>query len=270
MKQKLESFIGFLCDIVWNRRLLFSLAINDIKVRYLGSYLGILWAFINPVVTICIMWLVFSVGFRTVPVENFPFILWLVAGMIPWFFIADAISNSANSVVDNSFLVKKVVFRVSLLPLIKVLSALFIHGFFIFFMLFMFLIYGYFPTVYLIQLVYYLFGACCLIVGIAFITSAVVVFFRDLGPMIGMLLQVLMWGTPIFWSFSAVPPQYHFLFYLNPMYYIIQGYRDALIHQVWFWERPGLTVYFWCFTLVLFIAGTTIFKRLKPHFADVL
>ncbi len=77
---------------------------------------------------------VFQVGFKAQPVDNFPFILWLVAGMLPWFFFADAISTGTNSIIENSYLVKKVVFRVSLLPIIKLLSALSIHLFFIFFM----------------------------------------------------------------------------------------------------------------------------------------
>lgn len=270
MKRKIESLVVFLSDIITNRVLLYSLAVNEIKVRYMGSYLGILWAFINPIVTIGVMWFVFSVGFRAMPVDNFPFILWLVSGMIPWFFIVDAVSSSAYSVVENSYLVKKVVFRVSLLPLIKVLSALFIHGFFIIFMLFMFFTYGHYPTLHIVQIGYYLFAACCLIVGFSFATSAIVVFFRDMGQIISMVLQVMFWGTPIFWSFAVIPAKYQFLFYLNPFYYIIQGYRDALVNKIWFWHHPLYTLYFWSITALIFSAGATIFKKLKPHFADVL
>ena len=270
MRQKIDSLLIFLMDIVKHRGLLYSLAVNDIKVRYLGSYLGILWAFINPIVTICIIWFVFSVGFKSKPIDDFPFALWLVAGMIPWFFISDALLSSSGSVTENSYLVKKMVFRVSLLPLIKVLSALFIHCFFIFFLLFMFMSQGYFPSVHVIQIVYYLFAACCMIVGVSFFTSAVVVFFRDMQQIVSMILQGLFWGTPIFWTFAAIPEEYQFLFYLNPIYYIIQGYRDALIYNVWFWEHPLFTLYFWTITTFIFFVGATIFKKLKPHFADVL
>ena len=270
MWSNFKSFVGFFVDIFSNRRLLCSLAKNDIKVRYLGSYLGILWAFIQPLVTICIMWFVFSVGFKSTPVDNFPFILWLVAGMIPWFFISDAVGTAANSVVENSYLVKKVVFRVSLLPLIKILSALFIHGFFLVFLLFMFIIYGYYPTVYAIQIIYYLLATICIVTGLSFVTSAVVVFMRDFGQVVSMILQFAFWGTPIFWSINMIPASYRVILKINPFYYIIDGYRDALIYHKWFWQHPGLTLYFWLFTIAAFIVGAILFKKLKPHFADVL
>lgn len=270
MKQKIQSFIGFLVDIIKNRGLLYSLAVNDIKVRYLGSYMGILWAFIQPLVTICIMWFVFEVGFRAAPKANVPFILWLVAGMIPWFFLADAIGSASNSIVDNSYLVKKVVFRISLLPLIKILSALFIHAFFIIFLLFMFGISGYFPGIHATQLIYYLFASVCFIIGLSFITSSIVVFARDFGQIIGVIIQLLFWATPIFWSLDAVPAKYHYIFFVNPIFYIINGYRDALINKVWFWQHPIWALYFWGITLLLFAIGALIFRKLKPHFADVL
>ena len=83
-----------------------ELTASDFKSRYLGSYLGLLWAFIQPVATILIFWFVFEVGFKAAPIGNFPFILWLIAGIIPWFFISDCLASSTVSVVENSYLVK--------------------------------------------------------------------------------------------------------------------------------------------------------------------
>lgn len=270
MWQKLNLLLGFFVDIIKNRRLLYSLAKNDIKVRYLGSHLGILWAFIQPLFTICIMWFVFSFGFKSAPVDNFPFILWLVAGMIPWFFILDAVTSSAHSIIENSYLVKKIVFRISLLPLIKLLSALFIHLFFLIFLLFIFTVYGYSPDLYSLQLFYYLFASTCLLLGISFITSSIVVFARDLGQFVNMIMQFFFWGTPIFWSITLIPDEYRVLLQLNPIYYIINGYREALIYKEWFWSHPILTMYFWLFTIATFVVGAILFRKLKPHFADVL
>lgn len=268
--QKGKLLFSFCMDIFKNQHLLYSLAKNDIQVRYMGSYLGFTWAFIQPLATICIMWFVFTVGFKTPPIDNFPFILWLVAGMVPWFFIADAVGSAVTSVVENSFLVKKIVFRISLLPLIKILSALFIHSFFIVFLLFMFAIYGYYPNWYTLQIFYYLFAAVCLSTGISFITSAIVIFVRDFGQVVNMILQFAFWGTPIFWSLTAVPAKYHFLFYLNPAHYIVNGYRESVIYHVGFWQHPAATLYFWLVTLFVFLLGAWIFRKLKPHFADVL
>ena len=79
-----------------------------------------------------------------------------------------------------------------------------------------------------------------------------------------------MWATPIMWQLSIVPEKYQVFFKLNPMYYIVKGYRDALIDGAWFWQDVNATIYFWIVVVLMFGVGTLIFKRLKVHFADVL
>lgn len=260
----------FLKDIFLNRKLLVSLVKNDFKQKYLGSYLGIMWAFLQPTFTILIFWFVFQVGFKSQPVDNFPFILWLISGMIPWFFFSDALSNATNSIIENSYLVKKVVFRVSILPIVKISSALCIHLFFIFFMIGMFLIYGYNFELYWLQIFYYMFATIVLILGLSWITSSLVVFLRDIGQLVSMCIQFGFWLTPIFWSLKMVPEKYTWIIELNPIVYIINGYRDSLIYHKWFWEDLNMTIYFWLVTIIVFMIGSLIFKKLRPHFADVL
>ena len=253
-----------------NLRLLFSLTKNDFKQKYLGSYLGILWAFIQPTITVLIFWFVFQVGFKAQPINDVPFILWLIAGMFPWFFFADAVSNATNSVMENAYLVKKIVFKVAFLPLIKIFSALIVHLFFIIFMYVLFVVYGYSFDLYWLQTFYYLFAMMVLILGISYITSSVVIFFRDIGQLVAMLLQFGFWMTPIFWAIGTIPEKYHFLLKLNPLVYIIEGYRDSMINHIWFWEKPTMTLYFWAVALIMLAIGFSTFKKLKPHFADVL
>ena len=260
----------FLKSIYKNRALLWQLTKNDFKQKYLGNFLGVAWAFIQPTATIAIFWFVFQVGFKSKPVGDYPFILWLIAGMLPWFFFAETLSTATNSILANNFLVKKVVFRVSLLPIISILTTLIVHLFFILFMFGMFIYYGYSPDIYWIQIFYYLFALIILLLGLSWITSSVVVFFRDLGQIIAMVIQFGFWLTPIFWSIGMIPQKYHWLLKLNPIYYIIQGYRDSLINHKWFWEHPVMTIYYWIVTMAIFIVGSLIFKRLRPHFADVL
>lgn len=243
---------------------------NDFKRRYLGSFLGVIWAFIRPTATVLIFWFVFEVGFKSQPVVDFPFILWLVAGMFPWFFFSEALSNGTNSILANSFLVKKVVFRVSLLPIVSLMTALLVHIFFIFFMFAMFMLYGYMPELYWMQIFYYLFASSVLLLGLSWITSSVIVFFKDMGELVAMIIQFGFWLTPIFWSMNRVPEQYQWIIELNPVYYIIQGYRNTMIHHTWFWEDIGLGIYFWGFTITILIIGALTFKKLRPHFADVL
>jgi len=260
----------FLKNIFQNKRLLLELTKNDFKQKYIGNLLGVFWAFIQPTATIMIFWFVFQVGFKSKPIDDFPFILWLVAGMFPWFFFSEALSNGTNSIIANSFLVKKVVFRVSLLPIIPLLSALLIHIFFIFFMFGMFLFYGYEPNLYWLQIFYYLFASSVFLLAISWITSSIVVFFKDMSQLVSISLQFGFWLTPIFWSINIIPQKYHFWIELNPLVYIIEGYRNSMIYHKWFWEDASLSIYFWSVTAILFGIGALTFKKLRPHFADVL
>ena len=265
-----RNFINFLLDLYRNRSLILQLTARDFKTRFLGSYLGLLWAFIQPMVTILIFWFVFEVGFKSAPVGDFPFILWLITGIIPWFFIADTLSSATNCIVENSFLVKKVVFRVSMLPIVKLLTALVIHLFFVVVIFAFFMAYGIWPTLYSLQVFYYGFAMIVMLLGLSWLTSALVIFLKDVGQIVAMCLQFGFWLTPIFWSLQMIPEKYHVFLKLNPVYYIIQGYRDSFIHNIWFWEHPVYTAYYWLFTAIIFVLGAVVFSRLRPHFADVL
>lgn len=243
---------------------------RDFRTRYLGSYLGLLWAFIHPLITILVFWFVLEVGFRVKPVDNFPYVLWLMTGMIPWFFFSDCLSGGATSIIDNAFLVKKVVFRVSILPIIKIASALTIHLFFICVIFLMFFAYGYGLTLYQLQVFYYLFAIGFLNLGLAWMTSSLIIFMKDIGQFLAVIIQFGFWVTPIFWPIKMVPEKYQWIIKLNPVYYLIEGYRDCFINQKWFWEHPYLTMYFWCVAILVFICGAFIFRKLRTHFADVL
>ncbi|MCT7551341.1 ABC transporter permease [Aliarcobacter butzleri] len=264
-----KGIFTILSDLWHSKRLLLDLAKNDFKMRYLGNTLGILWAFLQPTAMILLFWFVFSVGFKSQPMEGVPFILWLLAGLVPWFFFSESLQSATTSILDNSFLVKKVVFRVALLPIVKLMSALAIHIFFILFTLGIFIYYGYYPSIYWLQIGYYLFATVVLVLGLSWITSSVVIFFRDLGQIVTMILQFGFWITPVIWSISIMPKEYIELIQFNPAYYLVQGYRESLIEQRWFWEND-LTLYFWIVTLFILSIGAFIFKKLRPHFADVL
>ena len=257
-----------------SRKLAFSLARNDFKKKYAGSYLGTIWAFIQPVVTVFVYWFVFEKGLGKLPKTGGQesFVLYLVSGLVPWFFFSDALNGVTNALLDYIYLVKKVVFQISVLPLVKVLSAVFVHLFFLAFCLLLFFLYGYRPDLYTLQVLYYSAAMFLFVLALGYLTSAVDVFFRDLAQIIGIVLQVGIWFTPIMWRMETldIPEFLVPIFKLNPMYYIVNGYREALLRKVWFFEHPGLTLYFWGLTAVLFVLGTTVFQKLKVHFADVL
>ena len=94
-------------ELLQNRRLILKLSVNDFKTKYAGSYLGIVWAFIQPIVTILVYWFVFSVGLRSGNVDNYPFVLYLTTGIIPWFFFQDALNGGTNALLEYNYLVKK-------------------------------------------------------------------------------------------------------------------------------------------------------------------
>ena len=142
-----------------------------------------------------------------------------------------------------------------------------------FFVLFFVLVccfYGYYPTVYALQIGYYMICQICLVMAVSYMTSAIMVFFRDLGQLINILLQIGMWMTPIMWQSTMIGEKYQRILKLNPMYYIVNGYRESILSKEWLWNHCLWTVYFWVLIFVLMFLGTKIFKKLKPHFADVL
>lgn len=253
-----------------DREILFGLAKNDFKVRYAGSYFGMIWAFIQPVVTTLLYWFVFQMGLRAGSVEGAPYVLWLMAGLIPWFYFSEAVSGGTVSLIEYSYLVKKVAFHINILPVVKIVSAFFIHVFFLSMVMLVFVFYGYYPDLYTLQIVYYLVCMVVLVLGIAYMTSALTVFFRDLRPMVNIALQIGIWMTPIMWQHTMLSPNLQMIMKLNPVYYIVTGYRDSLIHKVAFWQHGAWTVYFWVFALALLLTGTKLFNKLKIHFADVL
>lgn len=267
----LEGF-RFLRDLGRSKNMIYELVKKDLQMRYLGSYLGMIWAFVQPLVTILILWFVFGLGLKTQVASNeYPFILWLMAGMIPWFFLSDSIIGAAGSIRENSYLVKQVAFRVSILPLIKVLSTLVLHLFFVIVLFLVILCYGFSLSWYNLQLLYYILCGFWLVLAIGWITSALMVIVKDIGYVTTIAMQFGFWLTPIFWSIDRLPEKYRMIIGLNPFYYIVQGYRYSLFEQRWFWSgQREQTIYFWLLTLALSGLSVFIFRRLRPHFADVL
>lgn len=272
----LYNKISVLPKELWtNRHLIWKLAKNDFKKRYAGSYLGAVWAMIQPVVTVAMYYVVFDIimgaGDQTGARQTaIPYVLFLTAGLVPWFYFTEALNNGTQALIEYTYLVKKVVFKISILPIIKVIAATFIHVFFVIIMLIIAAIYGFYPTIYTIQIIYY--SACTFIfvLALCYSTCAIMVFFKDIAQIISILLQIGMWATPILWNVAAFDPAVQTYIKINPLVYIVEGYRSSICEKQWFYQDFYSTMYFWIFTVVLFGIGCLIFKRLKPHFADVL
>jgi teichoic acid transport system permease protein len=259
-------------DLFKSKKLLLYLANNDFKTKYAGSYLGIIWAFIQPLVTILIYWFVFEKGLKSGGVRNVPFVLWLTAGLIPWFFFSEAVTNATNCFLEYSYLVKKVLFDIKILPIVKIISSLYVHVFFLLVLVLMFAFNGSFPGLIVVQLLYYSFCTMMLALSLVYFTSAIAIFFKDTTQIINIIMQVGVWLTPIMWNFQdrEFSRGLQLLFKLNPMYYVVDGYRATLIDHIFFFENMKGTIYFWVVVLVLMIISRTVYFRLKPHFSDIL
>ena len=253
-----------------NRNLLFRLSKNDIKSRYAGSFFGIVWAYVQPLVTMLVFWFVFQVGFKSAPVSNIPFILWFAAGYIPWVFFNDGVLASSNCMFEYHYLVKMIKFPIMNLPIVKILSSLFIHVFFIAFIYFLFCIYGYGFQLIWLQAFYYSAAMMVLMVGLSWIVSSISVFFKDFAQIINIILQVGFWATPIFWNPDSMNAGILNFLKFNPLYYIVEGYRDSFITGIPFWQRGPIGIYYWVFAGVVLLIGIFLFKKLKPHFADII
>lgn len=266
----IKKFIGFLFDIWKERKTILELAKNDFRAKYTNSILGIVWAFAVPFSTILIMWFVFEFGFRSAPVDDVPFILFYIPAFLAWNYFSDAFSSASGCLWEYSYMIKKMRFRVSVLPIVKLISAGFVHLFFICIIFIMFGLYGYKISIYNFQVFYYFFALDVLLIGLTWLCSALAVFSKDIGNMISVILQVGFWATPIVWVPNNLPENVSIILKCNPMYYICNGYRESFIYHKWFWESKAEFIYFWVITAIVFIIGANMFRRLRPQFADVM
>ena len=270
--EQLRSFTIFLSSIFKQRRIMYILIIRDFKSRYLSSFVGLPWAFIQPAMYILVIWFAFTFGIRGGQAESGgDFAPWLLMGLIPWMFISQTMIVSADSLNEYSFLIKKTNIPVAMIPIIKIFSGLIVHTILMSFIIILIVVYyGIYPTVYWFQIFYYLFALTFLLSGIAWFVSSVNVFIKDMAHLVNVVVTMLFWATPIIWSYSMLVGNYRYIALLNPFFYITEGYRYTFIEKRWFFEYTEMNIFFWTFAILIFVIGGLTFQRLKPNFADEL
>jgi len=245
--------------------LLIQLIQREIKARYKQSIVGYAWVLLNPLAQLFVYSFVFSIIFRF-PTNHVPYIIYLYAALLPWTFSQTSISAGTQSLVENASLLKKVSFPREVIPYASVISKivdLFFSG--IFFIILV-IIMGvplapsalFFFPLFIIQLL--------LTTGLTLILSAFNLFYRDIQYVTNLLMMLWMYMTPIVYPLSLVPQQYVWLYKLNPMVGIIEGYRSAL-----FGYPFEVKIILWSagFAIVTFLVGFWIFKRNEHRFADI-
>ena len=252
-------------DLYNYRELLKTSITKDVGGKYKHSFLGVIWSFMNPLLQIAVYALVFQVILKS-NIENYA--VYLCCGLVPWQYFSSVVLRGAATIIDNGNIIKKVYFPREILPISVVasegvnflISTTIILGFVIF---------GGIGLSWNI-LWYFLILAIQIIVsiGIAFIVSSLTVYFRDLLHLLGILMQLLFYATPIVYSMDSVPASMKWLLMLNHMSYLIEGYRNIFYNKT-MPNFKGLLIAL-VMGVVLCVCGYFIFRKLEKRFAEEL
>lgn len=260
----------FLIDLFRSKALIFELVKRDFIQQNQGSYLGVIWNYLQPLLFIAVIYSIFTLGFRSGMSKEMPFSIYLLSGMVCWTYFSVNLSSTTGVIRSYSFLVKKVNFRLSVLPIVKLLSTLLPHMFLSLVAIVLAAYEGILPGWHTLQLIYYFFCMAVLLLGIGWLTSSTSIFIKDITNIIAVSTQFGFWLTPIFWHINSMPEKIQWFLKLNPVYYLVTGYRDAITGAHYFWQRPQETLLFWCVTFVFLILGALVFKKLKPHIVETI
>ncbi len=264
------SLFNFLKKVYSYRSMIWAMTIQEIQRRYAGTLVGFVWSVINPLMMILIYWFVFSVGFRVKPSGGIPFIVTFCCGFIPWIMFNESLMASTNAIKANVHLVKKMVFPTEILPIVNLIASLITHSFMLIMLIVLLLLNDITLSFYNFQFIYYFLALSAFTLGLSWFFSAVNVFYSDIGQALVVILNMWFWLTPIVWMIDIIPQKYHLIIKLNPMYYIVDGYKASFAYHNPFWHNYGLGIYFWIICLLTFVIGGLVFRKLKPEFADVL
>lgn len=262
---------NFLKKIYLQRSLIRNFVARDLRARYVGSFMGLFWSVIHPIVLLACYTFVFSVviGFKLGPETGTTnFALFLFCGMLPWLFFQDTLQRSSTIIIENTNLVTKTLFPSEILPLVVMLSGVVNHliGFAIL-LCFIFVVLGK-VSLFILLIPVYLFLLMLFTLGLSWFVASLNVFVRDVSQVLTVILTFWLWVTPIFYSPDIIPKRYLFLVKYNPLALVVTGYRDCLLRM----RMPNLHVLavFAVASLVLFAAGGFFFRKTKREFADIL
>lgn len=278
---RLKSFFKSYTDILVlifkehkeNFHQIFKLSVADLKKTYNGSALGWAWAVIKPVFTLFVYWFAIAIGLRSgKDVGEYPFILWLMSGIVSWFYMTEIITGGTTCIRRYSYLVTKMKYPITTIPTFTGLSHLYVHFILVFVVVAVFWIMGYPPTVYLLQLPVYtilmfmFFNAWSLFAGMVSAIS------KDFSNLVKSLNIGVFWLSGILWNINNVADNkvLNALMMLNPVTFICYGYRNCFVNHKWFFEEPEKLLYFLCWYALLAVLSIWAYKKLRKEIPDVL
>ena len=262
---------NFLQKIYVQRGLIRNFVVRDLKARYIGSFMGLFWSVIHPIVLLISYYFVFKVIFNQRPhpdTGTTSFALFLFCSILPWLFFQETLQRSSTVIIDNANLVTKTLFPSEILPLSVLLAAFVNHliGFAILLCMIFFSIGK--VSIFILMVPVYLFLLMLFTLGLSWFVCSLNVFVRDVSQVLTVLLTFWFWFTPIFYTTDRFPPKLMFLARLNPMAPVVMGYRDCLLRM----RMPdlGVLAVFAVVSIAVFAAGGLFFRRTKREFVDVL
>lgn len=254
-----------------NINLIIRLSLYEEKGKYTMHYFGMLWQILNPFIQIIVYWLIFGLGIRKgSPVDGTPFFLWLIIGLVPWLYISKTIVQASNSIFAKANLVSKMHFPVSVLPSIKIMG----NSLSLFPMILIIIVvaslYGIFSGVYLIQLIYYVSSLYFFLFAITLFLSTLTTIVRDVQMIVQSVVRLIMFFLPIVWNVHNFPDYIVNILKLNPLFYIIEGFRYSILGGQWFFEDLPYTIYFWSFSILVLTTGSYLHIKFRNKFVDYL
>lgn len=266
----LHAIMEFGKTIMASRRVMLSLAVRGFQSRYIGTGGGIIWSIVHPLATVFVFWVVFSLGFKSEGPKGVPFVLYFMTAFLPWHFVNEVLNASASTVLANRHLATKMVFPTETLPIVEIMTATVGHLVLLAFTMLLLFMHGIIPGLGGLQIIYAYMCAVVLSLGLGWVVAATNVFHRDINQSLPTVLNFWFWMTPIVWSIDMVPVKWQPFLILNPMFHIVESYRNALLYSHPVWLDTSQLFVFWIIALLISVGGAYIFLRLKPEFADVL
>ena len=263
--------LDFLHSIRRNRFLIMSMVRRDLKGRYSGSFMGMFWSLLNPLSLFCIYTFVFSVILKAkagAEYGDIPFPIWLLAGMFPWIFFSEAVSQAAATITGNAQLVKKSVFDKDMLPLCVVCANFINHLIYLSLFVIAIAFAGLTPRLSYLWLIPLWLLVFLHALAWSYLLSSLNVYIRDIGQSLGLMLLLAFFSTPIVYPAEMAPSWAQMILRLNPYSHIVRFYREVLLLG----KLPDPVLFITLFLVIggFFVISKTIFDRLSPGFADVL
>ena len=251
---------------------IFKLAKSDLVRTYRGAALGWIWALVKPSMTLFVFWFAFTVGLRSgKPVNGYPFFLWLVAGFLPWFYMRDMIQGGAECIRKYKHLVTKIKFPVSIIPTFTGLSHLVVHILLCAISMVLFILFGYKPDVYWLQIPLYMFMMWAFFTVWGLFAGVMSAMSKDFLNLVKSMTQPLFWLSGIVYDASRIHYDWiREILLFNPVTQIANGFRNSLVYHRWFWETPVELRNYCIVTVIMALLAVWAYRKLKKEIPDVL